>query len=140
MQIGKFDSSRNGNITFVILFILFACIYLFFAKTNNSSRYSGTGITRYNISNIWICKFKYLDGKIQGTFISKKSNSRIVYSCKTETGKVFFRLYNKNDSLLTILNNNNETDTITNIFVKGEKYRICAIASKAKGNFEFKME
>jgi len=97
-------------------------------------------MTRINFSNQWRCKFRYLNGGIQGGFTAKNDNTRLIHSSNIENGTVVFQLYNSKGNLLSSFSANNTTDTIKGVFEKGERYRVRATATKAKGRFDFKME
>jgi hypothetical protein len=94
----------------------------------------------YNISNQWVYKFYYLDGKVTGYFKARKDDAQLIYSSYVEKGMIDFQLFNSKGNLLVSFSGNNTTDTIKGIFEKGEKYKIITTAKKAKGRFEFKME
>jgi hypothetical protein len=102
------------------------------------SRY-GLRLLSSNVGNKWNYKFYYLQGKVQGYFTAKSDNAQLVYSSEIEKGTVTFELYNASDSLLRTFPANDNTGTI-NGFVKGEKYRVKAIADAAKGHFDMEMK
>jgi len=98
------------------------------------------GLSRYNISNQWRCKFHYMNGVIQGNFTAKNENAQLIHSSNIENGTVVFQLYNSKGNLLSSFSANNTTDTIKGVFEKGERYRVLATVTKAKGRFNFKLE
>ena len=104
------------------------------------SKRTAIGLSRYNISNQWRCEFRYLSGGIQGGFTAKSDNAQLIHSSNIENGTVVFQLYNGKGNILSSFSAKNTTDTINGVFEKGERYRVRAIATEAKGRFDFKME
>jgi hypothetical protein len=92
------------------------------------------------MSNQWVYKFHYLNGNVQGFFKAEKDDAQLIYSSNLENGSVDFQLYDSKGCLLLAFPANNNTNTIKDVFVKGERYKIIAIAKEAKGQFEFTME
>ncbi|MDR2147050.1 MAG: hypothetical protein LBE91_11380 [Tannerella sp.] len=124
---------------FLILLIFFSS--RLFSGTDSKRRgHVGTGLSRTNFSNQWRCKFRYLDGGIQGGFTAKSDSAQLIHSSNLENGTIVFYLYNSKNSHLATFLANNTTDTIKGIFHKGERYKVNAFVSKAKGRFDFKME
>ena len=121
------------------LFILFF-LGMFSGCDSKQTGHFGIKFSSNNLSNQWDCKFYYLDGGIKGNFTAKKDDAQLVYSSAIENGTVDFQLYNSKDSLLVIIPTNNNADTISGIFEKGQQYKVRATAKQAKGRFNFKME
>ena len=115
----------------------------FFGKEEKDFKlpgHHGLGLASYNIPNRWFNKFRYLNGGVSGYIKARKDNAQLIHSSELESGTIVFNIYNKNNHLLTF-HANNTTDTIKGVFVKGERYRITASATKARnGRFNFKME
>ncbi|MGV8096407.1 MAG: hypothetical protein AB2L24_31510 [Mangrovibacterium sp.] len=131
----------------LILGIIMIFFLVFIFKTQFPEKYSKylsftirVGVKTYNISNKWHYKFHYLDGKVQGRFTAKNDNAKLIYSSNVENGSIIFQLYDRADSLIITFPASNTIDTLMNIFEKGEKYKIRATATNAKGRFDFKME
>ena len=122
-------------------------ILIFFLGNQLPDKYSKylkfttkVGASSYNISNKWHYKFNYLDGKVNGRFTAKNENAKLIYSGNIEEGTIVFILYNRADSIINTFPVSNITDTLVGFFQKGGKYKIQAIATKAKGRFDFKLE
>jgi len=124
---------------FLILLIIFSS-RLFFGTDSKLQGHVGTGLSSSNISNKWHCKFSYLDGGVQGRFTAKRDSAQLIHSSNLENGTIVFYLYNNKNTLLITFPVNNTTDTIKGIFHKGERYKVSASVTKAKGRFDFKME
>jgi hypothetical protein len=122
-------------LTLIVLFFL----GLFSRCDSKQEGYLGIRFSSNNISNQWNCKFYYLNGVIQGRFTANE-DTLLIYSSNLKKGSIVFQLFNSKDSLLVAFPANNTTDTIRGVFGKGEKYQVHAIATKAKGRFDFKME
>jgi len=123
----------------LILLIIFSS-RLFFGTDSKRQGHVGTGLSRSNISNQWRCKFSYLDGGVQGRFTAKRDSAQLIYSSNLENGTIVFYLYNNKNTLLATFPANNTTDTIKGIFQKGERYKVSASVTKAKGRFDLRME
>lgn len=93
-----------------------------------------------NIANRWHYKFQYLHGSVQGTFIANNDHTKLIYSSNIEEGTVVYHLYEGSDTHFVTLPIDNSVDSLTGIFKNGEKYEIRAIATNAKGAFDFRME
>ncbi len=98
------------------------------------------GVNTHNISNKWHYKFHSLDGRVQGRFTAKNDSAKLIYSSNIENGSIVFQLYDHADSLIATFPASSTIDTLIGIFEKGEKYKIRATATNAKGRFDFKME
>lgn len=127
------------------MIIIFFLVFIF--KTQLPEKYSKylsfttrVGAETYNISNKWHYKFHYLDGKVQGRFTAENDNVKLIYSGNIESGSIVFQLYNHEDSLIATFPASSTSDTLMGIFEKGEKFKIRATATNAKGRFDFKME
>lgn len=81
-----------------------------------------------------------MNGSTQGWFTAKNDSTKLIYSSNIKEETVVSQLYNREHSLIASLPKRNNIDTLWGVFEKGEKYKIHAIAKKAKGNFDFKME
>jgi len=122
---------------FIVLFSIIPLFLLFLKTPGCTKRY---GVRSYNISNQWVYKFRYLDGNVLGFFKAEKDDVRLIHSSNLENGTISFQLFNSKDNLLVTFSANNTTDTIKDVFVKGELYKVVATATEAKGSFDFKME
>jgi len=122
-----------------LFIIILFFIGLFSRCDSKQKRHFGISFSSYNISNQWNCNFYYLNGEVQGRFTATE-DAHLIYSSNFEKGSIVFQLFNSKDSLLVTLPAYITTDTIRGVFEKGERYKINAIATKAKGSFNFKME
>ncbi len=137
----KYQLPRKLNAIFIVILLLLLLFwYLFSERDIKSLGYEGLKLVRYNYSNQWHCRFHYLNGGVQGKFTAKKNNAQLIYSSNIKSGKIIFQLYNSEDNLLFTFSANNTMDTIKGIFENGKQYRIRALATKAEGHFDFKME
>jgi len=138
----KYKPSNTQSII-VLLMIFFA---IFILKTQFPEKYgflkftTRLGANTYNTSNRWHYKFHYLDGSVQGSFIAKNDHAKLIYSSNIEEGTIVYQLYEGSDSHFVTLPVSNSIDSLTGVFEKGEKYEIRAIATNAKGYFDFVME
>ena len=138
----KYKPSTIQSIV-ALLMIFFVIIIL---KIQSPEKYSNLkfttrlGATSYNSSNRWHYKFHYMDGSVQGSFTAKSDHAKLIYSSNIEEGSIVFQLYEGSDSHFVTLPVSNSIDSLSGVFEKGEKYEIRAIATKAKGNFDFRME
>jgi len=124
---------------FLILLIIFSSRLIFGTDTKWQGR-TARNYSNRNISNQWSCRFSYLNGGIQGRFTAKSDSAHLIHSSNLENGTIVFYLYNNKNTLLATFPANNTTDTIKGIFHKGERYKVNASVTKAKGRFDFKME
>ena len=138
---GKISIRPRTFIGWVLLILLLITI-IFSSRliSGCDSKRTATGLSRYNISNQWRCNFHYLSGGIQGNFTAKSDSAQLIHSSNIENGTVVFQLYNSKGNILSNFSAKNTTDTINGIFEKGERYKVHAIATEAKGQFDFKME
>ena len=127
-------------LTIILILLITFSTRLFVGTDSKRQGHVGTGLSRRNISNQWRCKFSYLDGGVQGRFTAKRDSAQLIYSSNLENGKIVFYLYNNKNTLLATFPANDTTDTIKGIFNKGERYKVSASVTKAKGRFDFKME
>ncbi len=138
----KYKPSNTQSI--VLLLIVFSVIFIL--KTQSPEKYSNLkfttrlGATSYNLLNKWHYKFNYLDGSVQGSFTAKNDHAKLLYSSNIEEGTIVFHLYEGSDSHFITLPVSNSIDSLTGVFEKGERYEIRAIATNAKGDFDFIME
>ena len=138
----KYKPSNTQSI--VVLLIVISVIFIL--KTQSPEKYSNLkfttrlGATSYNLLNKWHYKFHYLDGSVQGSFFAKNDHAKLLYSSNIEEGTIIFHLYEGSDTHFITLQVSNSIDSLTGVFEKGERYEIRAIATNAKGSFDFTME
>ena len=137
---GKISIWPRTIIGWALTILLFIAIIFSLKLTFGYGSRQAIGFSNYNISNQWNCKFHYLNGGIQGGFTAKNENAQLIHSSNIENGTVVFQLYNSKGNLLSSFFANNTTDTIKDVFEKGERYSVRATAAKAKGHFDFKLE
>ena len=138
----KYKSSITQSI--IVLIVLF--FVFFMLKTQCPERFgslkptSRLGASSYNISNGWHYKFQYMDGTVQGYFTAKSDHAKLIYSSNIEEGTIIYQLGKSSDTHFVTLPVSNSVDSVAGVFEKGEQYEIRAIASQAKGQFDFRME
>ena len=129
-----------------ILVLLVVCFVFFMLKTQFPGKFGylkptvRLGASSYNISNRWHYEFLYLDGSVQGSFTAKSDHAILFYSSDIENGTIVYQLSSRSDNHFVTLPVSNSIDSITGVFEKGENYQIRAIATKAKGQFDFVMQ
>jgi hypothetical protein len=130
-----------------IITILVVLFVIYIHKTNFPEKHSNYSISTtregaisVNMANRWQYKFDYLNGCVQGSFIAKNDHAKLIYSSNIEEGTIIYHLYEGSDSHFVTLPVSSSVDSLTGVFEKGERYEIRAIASKAKGSFDFMME
>lgn len=112
--------------------------FMFFGCFQNPK--TGIGLSSRNLGNEWIYKFHYLNGGVSGSFTAKKEDSQLVYETNLQEGEVEFQLYDGANNLIATFDGRNVRDTLDGLFKMGEKYRVHALVSRAKGEFIVKME
>jgi hypothetical protein len=133
----------NMQSLIVLLVILFVLII---HKTQSPEKYSqskfttGLGAFSTNASNKWHYEFMYLNGTVQGSFTARNDHAKLFYSSNIEEGTIIYQLYEGSDTHFVTLPVSNSIDSLTGVFEKGERYEIRAIATNAKGQFDFWME
>lgn len=138
----KYKPSITQSI--VVLIIVFSAIFIL--KTRFPEKYSHSKFTTrlgsftINASNKWHYEFQYLNGSVEGTFFAKNDHAKLFYSSNIEEGTIVYQLYEGSDSHFITLPVSNSIDSLTGVFEKGERYEIRAIATNAKGYFDFVME
>lgn len=129
-----------------IIVLLMVFFVIFILKTQSPEKYSylkfttRLGVYTYNTSNRWHYKFHYLDGSVQGWFTAKNDNAKLIYSSNIENGTIVYKLYDRSHNHIFTFPVGNTIDSLMGVFEKGEKYEIRAIATNAKGYFDFTME
>jgi len=107
------------KIQFIIFALLFLVTFIFLLKLPKKN----LGFVRrcvsvcYNMSNKWVYKFRYLNGKVIGYFKAKGDEARLIYSSNIEKGTIDFQLFNSKGNLLVTFSANNSSETIKGIFV-----------------------
>jgi hypothetical protein len=98
------------------------------------------GAASYNFPNRWHYKFRYMDGGVQGSLTAKSDAARLIYSGNIEEGAIHYRLYDSSGTLIFTFPEENPPDTLSGLFRKGAQYTVRATATRARGEFEFRME
>jgi len=137
----KYSIVPSIALIIVLLFVIYIHKTYFPGKHSSYSNFTTRlGATSSNFSNTWHYEFQYLDGSVQGFFTAKNDHSKLIYSSNIEEGTIAYHLYEGSDNHFVNLPVGNSFDSLTGVFEKGRNYEIRAIASKAKGSFDFKME
>ena len=129
----------------ILIIVMLLVIYIhktYFPQKNASYSISTTreGARSINMANSWQYKFDYLNGCVQGSFIANSDHTKLIYSSNIEEGTIVYQLCEGSDSHFVILPVSNAIDSLTGVFEKGKKYEIRAIATNAKGSFDFRMK
>lgn len=134
-------SSVQSIVVLLVLFFVFFILKTQFPEKFSSLKFtSGMGVSSFNISNRWHYQFQYFDGSVNGSFTANSDHAKLIYSSMIEDGTIIYQLSSIGDSHFVTLPVSNTIDTLTGVFEKGEKYEIRATGTKAKGQFDFRME
>ncbi|MDR2036324.1 MAG: hypothetical protein LBQ60_00215 [Bacteroidales bacterium] len=139
MQVFKFKlATKYPLLDLIICLIIIVLLHIWIGRETTNSTKVKNGFS-YNIGNKWHYEFSYLEGKVNGSFAAKNSDTRLIYSSLLEKGNIRFELYDAKNTLITSFQAKNTSDTIKNL-IHGEKYRVRAIAQNAKGSFYMEMD
>ena len=102
--------------------------------------YSARGMTRMNLNNKWNCKFKSVNGTLNGKFTAKQDNPILVVENRLESGAATIIVKSDGKEIVPEHPMASGTETLRNLPLhKGDKVIVKVSLTDAKGGFSVTM-